>query len=585
MTFPEQLSKRVNAALQQLSIALPSEFTAEVTLAADTRFGDYQTNAAMILAKQLRTNPVALAKELVEKIDVSGISEMPTVAGPGFINFRITGEKLQARLGELLADEKLGVPQATKPKTIVVDFSAPNVAKQMHVGHIRSTIIGDSLARVAKFIGHKVITDNHIGDWGTQFGMVLYGWKNFLDQDALKADPIAELLRIYKQVNSAQEVDPALREVCKTELVKLQAGDAENLEIWKECVKLSLQGLEGIYEKLDIHFDHHLGESYYNDRLAPLVDELLANGTAVLSEGAVAILSDGSVPQEEDPFLVNKDKEWQAAPCLIRKSDGGFLYATTDFATIEYRVKEWNADEVWYVVGTPQGLHFRQLFAAAKRMGFPQKFVHVAFGSILGADGKMFKTRKGESVGLREVLEEGIERARALVEEKNAGLSDEEKSQVAEAVGVGSVKYAELSQNRLTDYKFSWDKMLSFQGNTAPYLQYSYVRTRSIFRKLDDITVSLAGPFVLTEPAEKLLVLKMSQFGETVPSVLVDYRPSQLATYLYELATCFHSFYEACPVLKSEGDARLTRIALCESASRVLRQGLTLLGIRTMERM
>jgi arginyl-tRNA synthetase len=527
----------------------------------------------MILAKQLRTNPQALAKELVEKMDLTGLSETATVAGPGFINFKITAGLLGQRLTSLLADLHLGIPQATQPKTIVVDFSAPNVAKQMHVGHIRSTIIGDALARVAKSMGHKVITDNHIGDWGTQFGMVLYGWKNFLDETALEADPIAELLRLYKKVNAAQEAEPTLRDVCKLELVKLQAGDAENLAIWKRCVALSLQGLDGIYQKLDVHFDHHLGESYYNDRLASLVEELKAKGIARESNGAQCIFFD------DVPAL--KDK-----PALIQKGDGGYLYATTDLATIEPRVKTWGADEIWYVVGAPQALHFQQLFLAAKRWGYEtQKFVHVAFGSILGPDGKMFKTRSGESVGLREVLEEGSERALALVEEKNAALSAEDKSEIAEAVGVGAIKYAELSQNRLTDYKFSWEKMVSFQGNTAPYLQYSYVRTRSIFRKLEGVEARLTGEFILTEPGEMALTLKLAQFGEAVPSVLTDYRPSQLATYLYELATTFHSFYEACPVLKAECAAREVRIALCEAASRVLKGGLALLGIKTTERM
>ena len=572
MTLPELLAQRVNAVLPLLSIDLPAGTTADVTIAADLRFGDYQTNTAMILAKQLRLNPQALAKELVEKMDVSDLSATPTVAGPGFINFQIKPELLAQRLADLLADPHLGVPQASTPKTIVVDFSAPNVAKQMHVGHIRSTIIGDSLARIARFLGHNVITDNHIGDWGTQFGMVLYGWKNFLDQAALDADPIAELLRLYKKVNSAQEADPILRETCKAELVKLQQGDTENLAIWKRCVEMSLKGLEDIYDKLDIHFDHHLGESFYNTRLASLVDELKASGIARESDGAQCIFF------PDVPALQDK-------PMLIQKSDGGYLYGTTDLATIEHRVNVWHADEIWYVVGTPQAHHFQQLFAAAKLWGFPQKLVHVAFGSILGSDGKMFKTRTGESVGLREVLEEGTERALAIVEEKNATLSDSDKTAIAHAVGIGAVKYAELSQNRLTDYKFSWEKMLSFHGNTAPYLQNAYVRTRSIFRKLGDAPVSLTGPFELSAPEERTLVLKLTQFAETVPSVLIDNRPNLLAAYLYETASSFHSFYEACPVLNATGIQKETRIALCEATSRVLHTGLTLLGIRLTDRM
>ncbi len=587
MTISEMLTERVQAALAGHSQPVPEGFVVEVVPAADARYGDYQSNAAMTLAKVWKQNPRALAQEIAQRVDVSGLCAPPEVAGAGFVNFKVLPEALEGRLAQLLGDEKLGVPQAAVPRTIVVDFSAPNVAKQMHVGHIRSTIIGDALARIARFTGHRVVTDNHIGDWGTQFGMVLYGWKHFLDSAALGADPITELLRLYKQVNALQEADPEVREICKGELVKLQAGDVENREIWRECVRVSLDGLNVIYGKLGVQFDHHLGESFYNDRLAPLVEELLHSGVAVESEGAVVVLSDGSVPPAEDPFMGmdRETKEWKAVPMLIRKSDGGFLYATTDLATLEYRVQEWGADEIWYVVGMPQGLHFRQLFAAAGRLGLPQTLVHVAFGSILGEDGKMFKTRSGESVGLKEVLEEGIRRARILVEEKNAGLSEEEKQEVAEVVGLGAVKYAELSQNRLTDYKFSWDKMLSLQGNTAPYLQYSYVRTRSIFRKLGGEPVNLSGPFVIGDDAERALALKLAQFGEVVPAVLRDWRPSLLAAYLYEAATRFHSFYEACPVLKAEGAARDTRIALCEAASRVLREGLNLLGIRVTERM
>jgi arginyl-tRNA synthetase len=571
-TFPDLLTRRVQAALPALTAPLPEGFDAAVTAAADTRYGDYQTNAAMILAKQAKANPRALAQELAEKIDVAGISAAPSVAGPGFINFTLTNEALAARLAELLADPRLGVAPSPSPRTIVVDFSAPNVAKQMHVGHIRSTIIGDSLARIARFLGHRVITDNHIGDWGTQFGMVLHGWKHFRDDAALEADPIAELLRLYKKVNSLQESDPALREQCKAELVKLQRGDAENLAIWERCVALSIAGLDAIYEKLDIRFDHHLGESFYNDRLAGLVEDLKAKGIARESEGAQCIFFDG-VPGLEDK------------PALVQKSDGGFLYATTDLATIEHRVTQWSADEIWYVVGAPQSLHFQQIFEAARRWGVQAKLVHIAFGSILGSDGKMFKTRKGESVGLKEVLEEGAERARAAVEEKNADLPEEEKSAVADAVGVGAIKYAELSQNRLTDYKFSWEKMLSLHGNTAPYLQYSYVRTRSIFRKLEGAELHFGGPFILTESAERSLALKLAQFAEIVPEVLADFRPNLLAGYLYEAATCFHSFYEACPVLKAEGAARDARIGLCELTSRVLKTGLELLGIRVTERM
>ena len=581
MTFPQLLQQRVTTALAALGHTLPDGFTAAVDQAADARFGDYQTNAAMVLAKALKTNPRALATELAAAIDVTGLSSPPTVAGPGFINFAITPEALATRLEALLADEKLGIVPTTRPRTIVIDFSAPNVAKQMHVGHIRSTIIGDCLARIARFVGHTVITDNHIGDWGTQFGMVLYGWKRDLNEAALLSDPIRELLRLYKAVNAeskAQEEemkagdrpDTPVRDACRAELVKLQAGDPENRAIWQRCVDVSLAGLAIVYNKLDITFDHYLGESFYNDRLPSLVAELEASGLARESDGALCIFTDDSP---------------DAVPFIIRKRDGGYGYATTDLATVEHRLRVWQATDVWYIVGAPQALHFNQLFDATRRWGLEGNLQHIAFGSILGPDGTMMKTRSGESVGLMEVLEEAEERALAVVQEKNPDLTEDEKADIARAVGIGAVKYLELSQHRLTDYKFSWDKMLAFQGNTAPYLQYSYVRTRSIFRKLEGSTPDLAGPYQLTEDAERWLALTLSRFAEVVPAVLEDFRPNLLATYLFTVAQAFHSFFEACPVLRAEGQVRATRLALCEATSRTLKTGLGLMGIRTTERM
>jgi arginyl-tRNA synthetase len=581
MTFPQLLQQRVTTALAALGHTLPEGFTAAVDQAADARFGDYQTNAAMVLAKALKTNPRALATELAAAIDVTGLSTPPTVAGPGFINFAITPEALATRLEVLLADEKLGIVPTTRPRTIVIDFSAPNVAKQMHVGHIRSTIIGDCLARIARFVGHTVITDNHIGDWGTQFGMVLYGWKRDLNEAALLSDPIRELLRLYKAVNAgskAQEEemkagdrpDTPVRDACRAELVKLQAGDPENRAIWQRCVDVSLAGLAIVYNKLDITFDHYLGESFYNDRLPSLVAELEASGLARESDGALCIFTDDSP---------------DAVPFIIRKRDGGYGYATTDLATVEHRLRVWQATDVWYIVGAPQALHFNQLFDATRRWGLEGNLQHIAFGSILGPDGTMMKTRSGESVGLMEVLEEAEERALAVVQEKNPDLTEDEKAEIARAVGIGAVKYLELSQHRLTDYKFSWDKMLAFQGNTAPYLQYSYVRTRSIFRKLEGSTPELVGPYQLTEDAERWLALTLSRFAEVVPAVLEDFRPNLLATYLFTVAQAFHSFFEACPVLRAEGQVRATRLALCEATSRTLKTGLGLMGIRTTERM
>jgi arginyl-tRNA synthetase len=551
---------------------------------ADLRFGDYQSNAAMVLAKQRKTNPRALAQAIIDQLDLGGLATAE-IAGPGFLNFRVLPAAYAARAAALLKDERLGVPAIGEGRTVVVDFSGPNVAKPMHVGHIRSTIIGDSLARIARLLGFRVIADNHIGDWGTQFGMILHGWKTLLDANALQADPIAELVRVYREVNAAAKAEPALLELCKAELVKLQAGDAENLAIWQQCIDLSKLGLQKIYARLDVSFDHWLGESFYNDRLSGLVTEFLDQGIARESNGAVCVFSDGTKPPDDDPFMVHKEDGWTDNPAIIRKADGGFLYATTDLATLQFRIDEWHADQVWYVVGVPQQLHFRQLFEAAARWGKAGDFRHIAFGSILGEDRKLMKTRSGDNVQLNDVLEEAVERAAAVIAEKNPGLPADEAAEIAEIVGIGAVKFAELSQNRLTDYVFAWDRMLALQGDTAPYLQYSHVRIRSIFRKLDAPFDAAASEILLNDAEEIHLVRMLVRFGEVVPTIVEEFRPNLLANYLLELARAFHSFFEACPVLKAEEATRNSRLALCELTSRVLRQGLDLLGVKVPERM
>lgn len=584
-TFAESLSEKLDAALALAAGdgELPADFSAQVDPAQNPQFGDYQSNAAMVLAKRLGRNPRELAAEVAEKFDGGGLCPEPEIAGPGFINFRIRPEALTEQVLAMLGDEeRVGVSPIAEPQRIVVDFSAPNVAKPMHVGHIRSTIIGDCLARVARFLGHDVVSDNHIGDWGTQFGMILWGWKNLLDESALESDPVAELLRLYREVNARCKESDELRQECKAELVALQAGDAGNLAIWERCVEFSKRGLQSIYNRLGVEFDLWLGESHYNDQLAPLVEKLLAEGIAEESEGAVCVFSDGGLPPKEDPFLKQEDGEWKPQPALIRKSDGGYLYATTDLATIDHRVGELGADAVWYVVGAPQQLHFDQIFRIAKRCGQEVDLQFIPFGSILGKDRKMLRTRSGETVQLADVLEEAVTRARAIVEEKNADLPEEEKAAIAEAIGIGSVKYAELSQFRMTDYIFDWDTMLSLKGNTAPYLLNAYVRTRAIFRKLGEDFSGLDEAF-LAEEAEQRLALKLARFAEAVPAVLEDFRPNALAAYLYELATTYHKFWEACPVLRETGTVRDTRLALCELTGRVLHTGLGLLGIRTTE--
>jgi len=546
---------------------------AVVTPAADTRFGDYQTNVAMVAAKSLKKNPREVAAAIVAHLQVGDLSEIPQIAGAGFLNFRILDTALSDAVNAVRLDARLGVVPVEKPRTILIDFSSPNVAKPMHVGHIRSTILGDSLTRIARQLGHHVITDNHIGDWGTQFGKVIYGWKHFLNKEALEKAPIEELVRLYREVNALEESNPAIKETVRGELVKLQQGDEENLSIWNQAVAYSWKEFERLYGLLEITFDERLGESFYNDALGPLVERLLTKEIAELSEGAICIFF------RDIPALEEK-------PCLIRKGDGGYLYATTDLATLEYRQERWKPDAVWYVTGAPQQLHFHQVFAAAQRLGITSDLRHVAFGSILGEDRKMMKTRSGENVELGGLLHEAMERALAVVQEKNPELPVEEQHEIARIIGLGAVKYADLMQHRLTDYVFSWEKMLSFQGNTAPYLQNAFVRIRSIFRKAAESGVSTEdAAIVIQESAERALALRLLQFGEVLQAVLDDQRPNLLCLYLYELANSFHSFYEACPILKSEDEIRSSRLALAGVTARVLKTGLGLLGISVPERM
>lgn len=579
MTLQQEIEAALSAAFEKV---VGEKVSTPVVASADLRFGDYQSNAAMAQAKQRRTNPRVLAQEVMDAMELDGLATTE-IAGPGFINFRVAPAAFATKARLQLDDPRLGVPASGGGRRVVVDFSAPNVAKPMHVGHIRSTILGDSLARIAEFLGYEVIRDNHIGDWGTQFGMILHGWKTLLNEAALEADPIAELVRVYREVNAATKDDPTVLETCKAELVKLQAGDEENLAIWQRCIDLSKLGLQKIYDRLDVKFDYWLGESFYNDRLPGLVDEFLEKGLARVSDGAVCVFSSGELGDDQDPFRIHKEDGWQDNPAIIRKADGGFLYATTDLATVEYRVDEWKADEVWYVVGTPQQLHFRQLFDACARWGKDGSFHHIAFGSILGEDRKLMKTRSGDNVQLVDVLEEAVERSAKVIAEKNPELNDTEIHGIAEVVGIGAVKFAELSQNRLTDYVFSWDRMLALQGDTAPYLQYSDVRIRSIFRKLDEDFEP--AEISLNEDAEIHLARMLVRYGEVLPTILDDHRPNLLANYLLELARSFHSFFEACPVLKAETEIRCSRLTLCALTSKVLRHGLGLLGIQCPERM
>lgn len=541
----------------------------------DPKFGDYQSNALMSLAKTRKMNPRQLAENVIRKLDVSAICEKVEIAGAGFLNFRLKITVLAETLAGAAAGEHHFFDRTPEPRTIVIDFSSPNVAKPMHVGHIRSTILGDCLGRAFRLLGHRVITDNHIGDWGTQFGMLIVGWKNHLNSDALAADPILEMERLYKLVNAAGKSDPKVLDEARQELVKLQSGDEENLKIWRQMIALSQKQFDKIYSRLGVKFDHSLGESFYNERLKGLVEELMAEKIARESEGAVAIFL------EDEPQL--KDK-----PALIRKSDGGFNYATTDLATLEYRFKTWHPDEIIYVTDGRQQLHFQQVFAAFKKWhaASKTKLAHVWFGSILGEDGKPFKTRSGETVKLADLLDEAEERAFKIVSEKNPGLPEEQRREIARVVGLGAVKYADLLPNRQSDYVFSWDKMLALTGNTAPYLLYAYARIRSIFRKLENPEPCQGKRgLILATPEEITLSKHLLNFGLTLEGLAEEYRPNFLCNYLYELAGKFTSFYENCPVLKAEEEIRESRLAICELASRVLKLGLDVLGIEVVEQM
>jgi arginyl-tRNA synthetase len=486
---------------------------------------------------------------------------------------------------------------AAAARTIVLDFSSPNVAKPMHVGHIRSTILGDSLSRTLRLLGHRVITDNHIGDWGTQFGMLLVGWKTLLERAALEREPLSEMERIYKAISSQCDpdkpgYDAARHEAARRELVKLQQGDAENLAIWREMIQLSQAQFDAIYGRLGVQFDHTYGESFYHPRLGQTVDDLMSRGIARESEGAKCVFSDGTRPPKEDPFLIQRDGEWQPNPQLIQKRDGGFNYATTDLATIAYRLETWHPQEIVYITDGRQQLHFQQLFAVFQRwhpeMAGKLKLAHVWFGSILGEDGRPLKTRSGENVKLSELLDEAEERAFRLVSEKNSDLPEAERREIARVVGIGAVKYADLSPNRQSDYVFSWDKMLALNGNTAPYLQYAYARIQSIFRKGDIQSPASGmppGALTLSAPEELALAKHLLNFGLTLEAVADEYRPNFLCNYLYDLAGQFTRFYENCPVLKSEGSTRDSRLVLCDLTAKVLKRGLGALGIEILEQM
>jgi arginyl-tRNA synthetase len=565
----------------------------------DPKFGDYQANFAMLLGKRLGRPPKEVAAQIVARLEVDDLCEKPEIAGPGFINLRIKNQWLAERLAAAVGDERLGIPVVAKPRTYVIDYSAPNVAKPMHVGHIRSTVIGDALYKILRFLGHRTISDNHLGDWGTQFGTIIYGYKNFLQRDAYQQDPVKELARLYQLVRrlmdhqehgaSAGGGDPNLSRLAAehqqigtavlAETAKLHEGDEENVRLWREFMPACQQEINRIYQRLGVRFDHTLGESFYNDWLPALVDDLLRRGIARESEGAVCVFLEG-----------------REVPMLIRKQDGAFLYATSDLATIRYRMEQFHPDAILYVVDHRQALHFEHLFATARLMGYRDvELTHVSFGTVLGEDGRPFKTRSGDTVGLEGLLDKAVRRAAQIVaandDAKPGGpeLAADERARIAQIVGIGALKYADLSQNRTSDYVFSYDKMLAMNGNTATYMQYAYARVRSIFAKGEvDVEALRAArpPILLDAPAQRALGLQLLRFAEALDLAVVDYRPNQLTSYLFELADCYSTFYESCPVLKAETDGlRQSRLLLCDLTARTIRKGLELLGIDVVEKM
>jgi arginyl-tRNA synthetase len=607
MDLLKQLQQKLGEALSGLVVD-PAPYAAQVKPTQNSQHGDYQANCAMSLSKALGAPPRAVAESIIQRINLGDMLEKPEIAGPGFINLRLRPDWLAARVQEMAGDERLGVERIQPARRIVVDFSSPNVAKPMHVGHLRSTIIGDALARLLRFLGHEVITDNHLGDWGNQFGMLLYGYKHFRDEAALQADPVREMVRLYvkvrgvikpaeaddedesgpskytpEQVAEAKKVQAAVRE----ETAKLHAGDPENVALWQQFMPWCMKEIEPIYRRLDVHFQYQLGESHFQPMLAGVVRDLLDNGIAQPSEGAIAVHLDAP------------------PPALVRYSSGAYSYVTSDLATVRLRVEDWKVDEILYVVGAPQALHLKQLFETARRWGYGQvKFEHVAFGSVLEKDPKtgktqMFRTRGGRVVELAALLDEAVNRAEQAYRQSYAErqahghevaqLSADEIKHIAECVGLGAVKYADLSQNRTSDYVFDWDKMLAMEGNTAAYMQYAYARIRSIFRKgdMDAARLRQSPPaVVLDKPQERALAVQLLRFEDALRNAATEYKPNAITSYLWDLAKSYSGFFENCPVIKAETPPlRESRFLLCDLTARVIQRGLELLGIRTVERM
>ncbi|MDJ1656100.1 arginine--tRNA ligase [Raoultella sp. Ech2A] len=577
MNIQALLSEKVSHAL--IAAGAPADCEPQVRQSAKIQFGDYQANGVMAVAKKLGMAPRQLAEQVLSHLDLNGIANKVEIAGPGFINIFLDPAFLAANVSQALSAERLGVAQP-QAQTIVVDYSAPNVAKEMHVGHLRSTIIGDAAVRTLEFLGHKVIRANHVGDWGTQFGMLI-AWLEKQQQENAGEMALADLEGFYREAKKHYDEDEAFAERARSYVVKLQGGDEYFRQMWRQLVDITMSQNQITYDRLNVTLtrDDVMGESLYNPMLPGIVADLKAQGLAVESEGATVVFLDEYKNKDGEPMGV-----------IIQKKDGGYLYTTTDIACAKYRYETLHADRVLYYIDSRQHQHLMQAWTIVRKAGYVPASVpleHHMFGMMLGKDGKPFKTRAGGTVKLADLLDEALERARRLVAEKNPDMPADELEKLANAVGIGAVKYADLSKNRTTDYIFDWDNMLAFEGNTAPYMQYAYTRVLSVFRKAEiDESALAAAPVIITEDREAQLAARLLQFEETLTVVAREGTPHVMCAYLYDLAGLFSGFYEHCPILSAESEeTRNSRLKLAQLTAKTLKTGLDTLGIETVERM
>ena len=577
LRMPEaELSSRLRTAASQ---TFGPSFSNVDTMVRRSDRADYQANLAMGLGKQLKQAPRVVAEALIAALDVTDICDKVEIAGPGFINFTLRTDYLSRLLQHVSADARLGVPVVT-PEVVIIDYGSPNVAKEMHVGHLRTSVIGDALARTLEFAGHTIIRQNHIGDWGTPFGMLIEHLVDEGGESGAGALSVGELNAFYRAARAKFDADPSFAERARNRVVLLQGGDVTTLALWRTLVNASIHHFSKVFQRLGVQLNEAdiRGESFYNARLPEIADDLSKRGLAVESEGALCVFVEAF-----------KTREGETLPLIVRKNDGGYGYAATDLAAIRFRSSELHGTRMIYVVGSPQQQHLAMVFDVAQRAGYlpsGTRAEHVGFGSILGADRKMFKTRSGETVRLIDLLNEGEERALAAVSERNADLDLETRKTLARQISLGAIKYADLSNDRIKDYILDWSRMLAFEGNTGPYLQYAHARIRAIFRKLEPNEALTIAALNIEHPSEKALALALVGFEDAVRAVTQSLDPHKLCSYLYELASAFTTFYEACPVLRAETTAsRASRLALADLTAKTLERGLDLLGIEVPSRM